>query len=85
MLGGAKKSIIVVVAKNDEAITVERRSLITLEYFCTIHAKVICQLILVEELLKVAIRLRNQSFNVGLLRDFEGFVYEMNDIEHVQV
>jgi hypothetical protein len=38
---------------------------------------------LVEELLKVAIRLRNQSFNVGLLRDFEGFVYEMNDIEHV--
>jgi len=83
MLGGANKSIIVVATKNEEAITVEMMSSITLEGFCTIHAKVICQLILVEALLKAAIRLRNESSNVGLLRDFEGFIYEMNDIEHV--
>jgi hypothetical protein len=83
MLGGANKSIIVVATKNEEAITVEMMSSITLEGFCTIHATVICQLILVEALLKAAIRLRNESSNVGLLRDFEGFIYEMNDIEHV--
>jgi hypothetical protein len=84
MLGGAKKSIFIHIIKNDEAITVER-SLITLEDFHIIHAKVVCQLALVENLLKVVIRLRNQSFTIGLLRDYEDFVCEMNDIKHVQV
>ncbi len=36
-------------------------------------------------MLNTTIRLKNQSSNVGLLRDFEGSVYEMNDIAHVQV
>jgi hypothetical protein len=82
-LGGAKKIIIVATAKNDEAIVAKNRSSITLEDFHTIHVKVVYQLALVEELLKTAIRLRNQSSNVGLLRDSEGSIYEMNDIPHV--
>jgi hypothetical protein len=84
MLGGAKKSIVVHIVKNDEGIAIER-SLITLEDFHIIHAEVVCQLALVENLLKVVIRLRNQSFTIGLLKDYENFVCEMNDITHVQV
>jgi hypothetical protein len=48
MLGSAKKSIIIVATKNDEATITKRRSSITLEGFCTIHAEVVCQLALVE-------------------------------------
>jgi hypothetical protein len=84
MLGGAKKSIVVVIVNNDEAIAIER-SFITLRDFHTIHAEVVCQLALVENLLKIVIRLRNQSFTIGLLKDYEEFVCEMNDITHVQV
>lgn len=49
-------------------------SSITLENFRIIHAKVVCQLTLIEELLKATIRLINQSSNVGLLRDFKSSV-----------
>lgn len=35
--------------------------------------------------MKIAIRLINQYFNVGLLKDFEGSICEMNDIAHAQV
>jgi hypothetical protein len=85
MLGGVKKIIIIATTKNDEAIVAKKRSSITLEDFRTIHAEVVYQLALVEELLKTTIRLENQSSNVGLLNDSEGSVYEMNDIAHVQV
>jgi hypothetical protein len=84
MLGGAKKSIVIAIVRNDEAIVVER-SLITLEDFHTIHAEVVCQLALVENLLKAIIGLRNQSFTIGSLRDYKNFVCEMNDITHVHV
>jgi hypothetical protein len=83
MLGSAKKSIIVAITKNDEAIAIERIFSITLKHFCIVEA--ICQLTLVENLLKTTIRLRNQSSTIGLLKDSNGFVCEMNDIAHVQV
>ncbi len=61
----------------------ERRSLITLEDFHILHEETVYQLALAEDLLKVAIKLKNQSSTIGLLKDFKGFVYEMNDIAHV--
>jgi hypothetical protein len=86
MLGGNKKNIVVATVKNDEAIIAERRSSMTLEDLnCIVHVEVVCKLTLVEESLKIAIRLINQYFNVGLLKDFEESVCEMNDIAHVQV
>jgi hypothetical protein len=86
MLEGDKKNIIVATAKNDDAIVAKRRSSITLEDLnCIVHVEVVCKLTLVEESLKTTIRLINQYFNVGLLKDFEGSICEMNDIAHVQV
>ncbi len=53
MLGGAKKNIVIAVAKNDEAIVAKRRSSITLEDLnCIVHVEVVCKLSLAEELLK---------------------------------
>jgi hypothetical protein len=86
MLEGAKKNIVVVITKNDEVIVAKRRSSITLEDLnCIVRVEVVCKLTLAEESLKIAIRSINQSFNVGLLKDFEISVCEMNDITHVQV
>ncbi len=83
MLGGAKNNIVIIITKNDEAITIEKRSSITLEDFCIVHVEVVCQLVLAKDLLKKTIKLRNQSSNVGFFKDFEGYACEMNDIAHV--
>ncbi len=83
VLGVHKKTIYVVATQNDEAIVAKRRSLITLEDFRSVHAIIIHQLAMVEELLKATLRSKALSSNVGLLKDFEKFVCETHDNAHV--
>jgi hypothetical protein len=73
-----------VATQNDEAIVAKRRSLITLEDFWNVHAIIIHQLAMVEELLKTNLRWKALSSNVGLLKDFEKSVCETHDNAHVQ-
>ncbi len=74
MLGGAKKTVSVVVTQNDEVIVAKKRYKI--EDFQNVHAMTTTQLTIVEEVLQIALQLTPQltlEFSVHhLSNDFEG-------------
>jgi hypothetical protein len=83
ILGVVIKTIYVVATQNDETIVAKRRSLITLEDFWNVHAIIVHQLAMVENLLKATLRSKALFSNFGLLKDFENFICETHDNVHV--
>ncbi len=55
MLGGAKKTISVVVTHNDEVIAAKKRCKIILKDFQNVHAMIATQLVVVEEALQTTL------------------------------
>lgn len=76
MLGGANKTISVVVTQNDEVIVTKKRCKITIEDFQNVHVMTTTELTIVEKALQIALQLTPQLtlefFVHHLSNDFEG-------------